>query len=597
MKKLATFLLLAVIAVPSIAGAQQGTIRINYVNAELGDVIRSLAAVMGVNVVLADVPSRRITFQTAEPVPASQAGAVLEGILEAQGMVLVQTGPVAQVMPEDKRPSTGPIHTGKDLPTPPPLGLVTQIVPLDYVRADEIVQLLSKVQSKIARVEVVPRSNAVLVTDRGVNVARYLDLIRPVDVKTAGEAGLSTYVYALKHANAVELATTLGQVFGATVAQVAPRQRVQALEGKGLSGALGNMQQRQNQSFNQRLASDAGATTAPTVEVAAPADSSSRGGGSRSGLVGGTMIVPDQATNALVIRTAPPNFAVLQETIDRLDVRPPQVLLEVLIAEINLDRNTSTGINWQLYSHAGLQGDSTRGVLGGFGSQNFTGDSGLTSLGGLGIRVVSLATLNVRALLQAVAAHTSFRVLSAPRVLALNNEQARILVGSEVPFTSATISGITSSVDQVVDYRDVGTQLTVLPQINADGYVTLRLLQEVSELSSTTLAAAQNAPIITTREAETSAIVKSGRTVVIGGLISSSRNLTETGIPILKDIPLIGGLFKDRTLDRAKSELAIFLTPYVVFSDEQADSVLQQERKKMPDLKEPLDSILAPKPQ
>src|SRR5581483_5381713 len=319
--------------------------------------------------------------------------------------------------------------------------------------------------------------------------------------------------------------------------------------------------------------------------------------GSRSGLVGGTMIVPDQATNALVIRTAPPNFAVLQETIDRLDVRPPQVLLEVLIAEINLDRNTSTGINWQLYSHAGLQGDSTRGVLGGFGSQNFTGDSGLTSLGGLGIRVVSLATLNVRALLQAVAAHTSFRVLSAPRVLALNNEQARILVGSEVPFTSATISGITSSVDQVVDYRDVGTQLTVLPQINADGYVTLRLLQEVSELSSTTLAAAQNAPIITTREAETSAIVKSGRTVVIGGLISSSRNLTETGIPILKDIPLIGGLFKDRTLDRAKSELAIFLTPYVVFSDEQADSVLQQERKKMPDLKEPLDSILAPKPQ
>jgi general secretion pathway protein D len=595
-KKLATFVFAAAIAVPIVAPAQQAqTIRINYVNAELADVIRSLAVVMGVNVVLADVPSRHITFQTAEPVPASQAGAVLEGILEAQGLVLVQTGPVAQVMPEDKRPSTGPIHSGKDLPNPPPLGLVTQIVPLDYVRADEVVQLLAKVQSKMARIEVVPRSNAVLITDRGVNVARYLELIRPIDVKTAGEAGLSTYVYPLKHASAVELANTLGQVFGATVAQTQPRQRVQALEGKGLSGSLGTFQQHTNQSVQQRLATDVSATT-PVLEVAAPADSNQRGSTSAGGLVGGTTIVPDQATNSLVIRTAPPNFAVLQETIDRLDVRPPQVLLEVLIAEINLDRNTQYGINWQLYTHAGLQGDSTRGVLSGFGPQNFS-DSAASSLQGLGIRVVSLASLNVRALLQAIATHQNIRVLSAPRVLALNNEQARILVGSEVPFTSATITGVAASVDQVVQYRDVGTQLTVLPQVNTDGYVTLRLLQEVSELSSTTLAAAQNAPIITTREAETSAIVKTGRTVVIGGLISSSRTLIENGIPILKDIPLIGGLFKSRNLDRAKSELAIFLTPYVVYNDEQADSVLQQERRKLPDLKEPLDSALTPSPK
>src|SRR5215469_7831955 len=192
-------------------------------------------------------------------------------------MVLVQTGPVAQVMPEDKRPSTGPIHTGKDLPSPVPLGLITQIVPLDFVRADEVVQLLAKVQSKMARIEVVPRSNAVLITDRGVNVARYLDLIRPVDVKTAGEAGLSTYVYSLKHASAVELAQTLGQVFGATVAQVQPRQRVQALEGKGLSGSLGGFQQRTNQSVQQRLATDV-TSTAPVPEVQPPADTNQRGG-------------------------------------------------------------------------------------------------------------------------------------------------------------------------------------------------------------------------------------------------------------------------------------------------------------------------------
>jgi general secretion pathway protein D len=584
----------SVLAIPIVAPAQQSaqTIRINYVNAELADVIRSLAVVLGVNVVLADVPSRKITFQTPEPVPANEAGAVLEGILEAQGLVLVQTGPVAQVMPEDKRPSTGPIHMGKDIANPPPLGLITQIVPLDYVRADEAVQLLAKVQSKMARVEVVPRSNAILITDRGVNVARYLEVLRPIDVKTAGESGLSTYVYPLKHASSVELAQTLGQLFGVTVAQVAPRQRVQALEGKGLSDQLSAFRQQETQSVQQRLATPAG-------EVPnAPVDTTQGAGKSSGGLVGGTMIVPDQATNSLVIRTAPPNFAVLQETIDRLDVRPPQVLLEVLIAEINLDKSSAYGVNWQLYSHAGLPGDSSRGVLGGFGSQQFTGDSAINALGGLGIRVISLASLDVRGILQAIASHTNVRVISAPRVLALNNEQARILVGSEVPFTSATISGITSSVDQVVEYRDVGTQLTVLPTVNNDGYVTLRLLQEVSELSTATVAAAQNSPIITTREAETSAIVKTGRTIVIGGLISGQRTDIESGIPVLKDIPLIGNLFKSKSLDRQRQELAIFLTPYVVFNDEQADSVLQQERLRMPNLKESLDSVLmAPRPK
>ena len=120
------------------------------------------------------------------------------------------------------------------------------------MRADEAVSLLHDVADKLARIEVVPRSNAILVTDRGVNVARYLDLLRQVDVKTGGEAGLSTYVYPLKHANAAELASTLGQVFGATVAAPAPRARVQALEGKGLTSSLQGLQARELESVQQR---------------------------------------------------------------------------------------------------------------------------------------------------------------------------------------------------------------------------------------------------------------------------------------------------------------------------------------------------------
>ena len=590
MRGYAIALLGALLAAPVRTAAQQPqTIRINYVNADLSDVIRSLAAVLNVNVVLSGLPSRRITFQTPEPVPATQVGAVLEAILESQGLVLVQTGPVAQVMPEANRPSTGPVRVGKDFPSPPPLGLVTQIVPLEFIRAEEGISLLKQVASKNARLEVVPRSNAVLITDRGVNIARYLDLLRQLDVKTGGEEGLRTYVYPLKHASAVELAGTLGQVFGAAVATPAARQRVQALEGRSLSSELTGFRRREVESAQDR------AGMLPTIPSRTAPSAAESAQVQQQGLLGRTTIVPDQATNSLVIRTAPPNFSVLQETIDQLDVRPPQVLLEVLIAEVTLDRANQYGINWQLFTQKGVSGDSTRGATVGVGPQQFS-DSLLKGLQGLGIRLISLATIDVRAILQALATRTNVRVLSTPRILALNNEEARILVGSEVPFVSSTFAGLTAQLNTVVQFRNVGTQLTVIPTVNKDGYVTFRVLQEVSALSQQTVAAAQNAPIITTREAETSAIVKTGHTVVIGGLIGETQQTVESGVPLLKDLPLLGLLFKNRSTSHERTEIAIFLTPYVVFTDEQADSLMQRERDRLEGSMHQLDSLLAPVP-
>ena len=581
-----TILLVALLGAPSHAAAQQQapqTMPIDYVDADLASVIRSLASALGVNVMLTDVPARRITFQTPQPIPVTEVGAVLEAILESQGLVIVQSGPVAQVMPEEKRPATGPVRVGKEFPRPPPLGLVTQIVPLEYIQAEEAVTLLRQVAGKSARIEVVPRSNAVLITDRGVSIARYVDLLVRLDVKTGGEAGLRTYVYPLKHASAPELAATLGQLFGAALSGgAAGRQRVEALAASSLSEDLRSMRQREVASFQQPgvIPQAAAAARLPSDTVQAEV----------RGLVGRTAIVPDQATNSLVIRTAPPNFALLQETIQQLDVRPPQVLLEVLIVEVTLDRSSEWGINWQVLT----SGDTTRGATIGFGPQNFS-DSQVANPQGLGVRLVRLASMDVRAIIKAVAAKTNVRVLSTPRILALNNEQARILVGSAVPFTSSTLTGLNALVNQVVQFRNVGTQLTVIPTINNDGYVTFRVLQEVSALSAQTIASAQNAPIITTREAETSAIVKTGHTVVIGGLIGESEEITESGVPFLKDIPLLGYLFKSRRVARGRTEIAIFLTPSVVYTDEEADSLMQDQRRQLRESRGKIDSLLRPR--
>ena len=582
--------LLLLVALPAsrLEAQQPATVRINYVNANLADVIRSLGAALDLNVVLTGVPAKRITFQTPEPVRVSEVGAVLEAILESEELILVRAGPVAQVMPEAKRPATGPVGVGKELPSPAPLGLITQIVPLDFIRADEAVTLLQQIATRTARIEMVPRSNAVLITDRGVKIERYLELLRQLDVRTGGESGLRTYVYSLKHASADELAATLSELFGVSVPARTGRSRVEALEDRSLSSELETFRRREQDALEERRETPIPTIPAPQADrPGARRDTVARG--TEGGLVGQTTIVPDPATNSLVIRTAPPNFPVLQETIEQLDVRPAQVLLEVLIAEISLSRATQYGVNWRLFTRELV---SDGGILGVLGPE--VPDDALGAEGGLGLSVVSLGTVDVRAVLQALASRTNVRVLSTPRVLALNNEEARILVGSQVPFTQSTRTGLDVVVDQSVQFRNVGTQLTVVPTVNADGYVTFRILQEVSALSAQTIEAALNAPVITTREAETSALVRSGRTIIIGGLIDETEQRIRSGVPILQDLPLLGGLFRSESRSRSRTELAIFVTPRVVFGDEAADSLLRNQRTKFRESQPTIDSLLPP---
>lgn len=551
-------------------------VSLNYVNADVRDVIRSLSTVLGINVLLAeDVPAKRVTYSMPASVQVSELGSVLEAILESEGLVLVPKGPVAQVVPSERAPATGPVSIGKELPTPRPIGLVTQVVPLEHISADEGIAILKQLASPLARIELLPRTNGLLVTDHASNVARYLELLRQLDVRTEGEAGLRTYVVRLKHATASELAVTLAQVYGVEAAQAPPRPRVEALGGRSLSSELETFRQRELQGLEQRRQTPIPVLTAPST--ATDAVTTARGDTTLAGLIGGTTIVPELATNALVIRTQPLNFPVLQATITELDVRPPQVLLEVFITEVTLDEATQYGINWAL-----VTGDPSNGgeYTGRLGAQRFT-DSALTNVQDFVLRAVRLNDVDVRAVIRALASEADVRVLSTPHIVALNNEQARILVGSQVPFSQSTRTGLDVVVDRVVQYRNVGTQLTIIPTINEDRYVTFRVLQEASALTTQTLEAALGAPIITTREAETSAIVRDGQTVVLGGLIDESDEVVETGVPFLMDIPLLGYLFKGRTTRRVRTELAIFVTPYIIMTDEDAERVRRREEGRL----------------
>jgi general secretion pathway protein D len=420
---------------------------------------------------------------------------------------------------------------------------------------------------KGARIETVTRSNALLITDRGANVARYLELLRTLDAAPAGESGLRTYVVNLKYAAADDLAGALGQLYGAQVANTGGG----SLADRSLSRALDSFRSREAETFRSRNSGGMSGATA-----AAPANGGAAAGAPRDSaaglLVGRTTIVANAPTNALVIRTAPPNSPLLRETIDALDTRPAQVLFEVTVAEIALGRGTEFGVDWSAVNRGG-------DVRAQFGNPEIP-DTGSTS--GL-LRLVRLDGAGVRMMLRALASTSDVRVLSTPEIIAVNNREASILVGSKVPFVASTRLGNDVSIDRAVQYQDVGTKLSIIPTINDDGYISVQLLQEVSSLTAQTIAAAQSAPVISTREASTRAILRDGQTVVIAGLIGETRQTLEQGLPLLKDIPFLGALFKRQSITRQRTELAIFVTPYLVRTDAEADAIRERVRKRLDD--------------
>lgn len=555
-----------VLLLPSTARPQAtaGT-RFDFRDAPLADVIRTLAAAMGLTAVTSEVPAdARVTFSTAAPVAAGELASLLEGMLESRGLVAVVRGSVAQAYPADKAPKTGEIRAGFDFPDPPPLGLVTQLVPLQGIRADEGAAILRQVAGAGASIEPVARSNALLITDRGSNVARYLELLRRLDATPQGEAGLRTYVVNLKYANAEDLAESLGQLFGVSVARSGRR----SLDDLALSRTLEGFRQREGDAFRMRR--DVPLSVPLAAPVAAASRGDSAGGPTPPGaLTGQTTVVPHAPSNSLLLRTAPPNFPLLQETIEALDRRPAQVLLEVTVAEVTLGAGDQFGVDWR---SVGGSTDISSG-------NPAVADS--SSLRDFAVRVVTLRNANVRAILRALSSRSQVRVLSTPSILAANNRESRILVGNRVPFIASTRLGNDVAIDRTVQFEDVGTQLTIVPTINDDDYVSVQILQEVSTLTTQTIQSALNAPVISTREAATRTVIRDGQTVVIAGLIGDSRETIESGVPLLMDIPLLGAFFRRRSVSRNRSEVAIFVTPYIVRSDADADVIRERVRDRI----------------
>ena len=371
--------------------------------------------------------------------------------------------------------------------------------------------------------------------------------------KDTDQSEARLYVHRLKHVRAAKLAATLQSIFSsATSPPTAPTTSTRSL--------------------SQQLTANQVPPTSPDTAksiavVTAP--------GTTAGLPGvlhdNVQIVPDETTNALVIHAQPSDYEIVRQAIDALDLRPLQVLIEVLIAEV---RHTSE-LDLGVVARSTLEPpNASSGLL---ISSSSTAD--------LIIRLSKSATFDINVAVRALQTRGEVRILSRPVLLAQNNQEAKILVGSQRPFVQVFRSLPTDAAvrDQVVQYKDVGTSLTILPTINADGYVNLQVAQEVS---TATTEVQFGAPIISTREASTHLFVRDGQTAVLGGLVDREQDRTRSGIPWLSALPFAGYLFGSTTDSRSSSELFLFVTPHIVDTDVDMNWLRQQMEDRSPQVRD-----------
>lgn len=298
--------------------------------------------------------------------------------------------------------------------------------------------------------------------------------------------------------------------------------------------------------------------------------STSAGGLSNYGIGAnsGVIVVPDTNSNSLIINTDPANMDMLRQLVHGLDVVSDQVLIEALIVEASLDKETKLGIDWT-WTH------SLGGAAKGTASQgNATADAAATTAG----FKYSVVGTNLQAVLTALQTDSRFNVLATPRIFTANNQPAEINIGQQVPYILSTLVSTTGSQTFNYGYLDVGIILDVVPRIAQNGLVTMDMQQTANELQGFT---SFNAPIINQREAITEVSVQDGQTVIIGGIIRDQITNNKNKVPILGDLPLIGGLFRSTDKDKQKTELMVFLTPRIVHNPGQAATVTDQIKSQL----------------
>jgi general secretion pathway protein D len=606
-----------------------GEVKLNFQNANLVEVVKVvLGDMLEVNYAVDPAVGGAVSMQTTQPLARDDLLPTLELLLRMNGAALVvenglyRVVPLAGALAETRAPQLG--DSSRALPP----GFGVKIVPLRYIGAEEMAQILepfikdsnqllrvdtnrnllilasaggqmaqlldtievfdvdrmagmsvalftpdfvdaatlaeelevlladpdSGLMSGLVRFIVVERLNGIIVvTPQAEHLAQVRNWIRRLDQNT-GDAGERLFVYRVQNGKAVEMAETLNALFAKDQVRQEPPELAPGLE----AARIGQAPEAEDEA------------TAPP-----PRPTASRGGAG-DGLPlnpdSRVQIIADEANNALLILAKGTEYRQILAALRQLDVSPMQVLVEVTIAEVQLTDNLQFGVEWFFKNRVG----------------NRSG-GGLLDLGaaGIGRAVPGFSYLvqnsgDVNFVLNTLASESNLSVISSPSLLVLNNEEASIQVGDEVPVSvqQQQSTAVDANIINSIEYRETGVLLNVKPRINAGGLVIMEVEQEFSQVPSTNNTDPLT-PRIKQRRVSSTVAINSGDTIILGGLITENRDLSESGLPGLHKVPVLGSLFGSKADNQDRTELIVLITPRAVANSTAALQVTESFRRRL----------------
>jgi general secretion pathway protein D len=605
-------------------------VTLSFQNAEISEVARAMAVITKRSVVVDPRVKGTINLNTDRPVSKQSAYNQFLGALRLQGYAVVETAGLYKVVPEAEAKLQGG-SVSETQPTGPGNQIATQIFRLNHETANNLVPVLRPLISPNNTVNVNPGNNSLVVTDYSDNLQRLGRIIAVLDVPNASDLD----IIPLRHAIASDVVPLLTRLMESQAAAPAAGQgqadtsfrtvllaepRANAVIVRAANPARAALARSLVQRLDQpgsnaqphgnihvvylrnadatklaatlRAAMTAGDSraSAPAAAGSTPAAGSGNPATAASQSATGGQIQADPATNSLIITAPDPQYRQLRAVIDQLDARRAQVFVESLIVEVNAEKAAEFGVQWQ-----GLLGGNGNGA-GALGGTNFStggaqnniitvGRGGVPGTGlNFGIFNRSGGNVTLGVLARFLQSSGDANVLSTPNLLTLDNEEAKIVIGQNVPFvtgqyTGNNTAGGTVNPFQTIERRDVGLTLRVKPQINENGTVKLQIFQEVSNVDKSTIT---NPSGVTTnkRSIESSVLVEDGAIVALGGLLQDEYAGNQDRVPGVADLPFFGNLFKSEARTRKKSNLMIFLRP-VVMRDAQASQGLSLDRYDM----------------
>ena len=609
------------------AFAQEGQFTLNLKNADIHSLIQTVSRQSGRNFVVDPRVKARVTVISSTPLNADELYETFLSVLQVHGYAAVPSGDLVKIVP-DVNAKQGPVpqYTDDDSNSDQ---LVTQVIKVQNVPAAQLVPILRPLVPQQGHLAAYAATNTLIVTDRGSNIGRLITIIEGIDRPDNDEVELVQ----LRHASASEVIRILqslqsrtGQIDGTPGSvRFAADERTNAILLSGdqtartrMRGIIMNLDTPVQSGGNTRVvylryanavdllailtgvsagqaqigtdnsgaetggASPATAAVAPTVDAAGVQQVPQQSVPTASLIPRNSVaddgpkvdIQADEDTNALIITAPPDEMRSVLAVIEQLDIRRAQVLVEAIIAELTTNNSAQLGVNFAVdgtnsdrpVAYTNL-GGATSALVGTILSEGASLSNGLSlALGRFGSDGIDFGVL-----LSAIASDTDNNILSTPTLVTMDNQEAEIVVGQNVPFVTGTqLSSGNDNPFQTIERQDIGISLKVKPQINEGDNIKMEIEQEVSDVSNTALTGASDI-VTNTRSIKTTVLVEDGQTLVLGGLIDDQTNDTRDKVPLLGDIPLLGSLFRYRTTFKSKRNLMVFLHPTILRDPASAD--------------------------